>query len=95
MPCVSGEVCGAYPSLQSKSVLEVLDKPLTNESGGGHAEGLTDRSRHSGRGGFSFPHQEAPVQTRPQRIRRIGEGTLQTGNQTLAGALTSQRAVKQ
>ncbi|PID44030.1 MAG: peptidase S8 and S53, subtilisin, kexin, sedolisin [Gammaproteobacteria bacterium] len=30
MPCVSGEVCGAYPNLQSRSIVQVLDAPLSN-----------------------------------------------------------------
>ncbi len=30
LPCVSGEVCGAYPNLQSRSILRVLDRPVTD-----------------------------------------------------------------
>lgn len=86
MPCVSGEVCGAYPSLQSKSVLEVLDKPLTNVNlVVDMLSGLTDRSE-------AF-WVEAGVQLPPTKKARskpvpkesdIGEGEpLQAGNHKL------------
>ncbi len=45
MPCVSGEVCGAYPSLGSRTTLEVLNQPIRDlRLVVDMLSGLTDRS---------------------------------------------------